>query len=496
VGIQPVTRSRSKHQNVARVCLNTVNPTESSCFEVNDSSTTILPADFLCRGQGARDPAPLAARLAEQFRKQNHEVLSAIRVDIGTRYDGSQVSLEVTTGMTIGAVPLRSPTSGRTEFGLVVRPRYEWPGLGAMLGEMGWKIIPHPLALPNLPRSERKVPPWVLSAIVLGRIQALLASLRRGFEMPTIVRTAPHGQVDWQRYATHHLVRGKFLEVPCRFPDLTVDRLLQGAIHFTLRRHLASLQNQRHAGPFVISLITWCTQLLDQVRSAVPLVPTDLQMCAWMQSGLRSASLREGLDAIAWTVEQRGLAGICDAHGLPWSMSMEQFFEAWAECVLRQVARHMGGVVRSGRQRQTLVPIEWDPPYQGSQRFLLPDLVMETASGIVIMDAKYKDHWEDLSFHRWSEIEEMVRERHRADLLQVLAYAGTLDTPRLVACLAYPCRTATWESLYERRRLFHRATVGNGSRTVNVLLTAIPMDARVERVVTPLAIELHRVLGP
>src|ERR1700722_4260034 len=128
----------------------------------NVSSATILPADFLCRGQAVRDPAPLAARLAEQFRKQNQEVLSSIQVDIATRYDGSHVNLEVTTGTTIGAVPLRAPTSGRNEFGLVVRPRYEWPGLGAMLGEMGWKIIPQPLALPNLPRSERKVPPWVL----------------------------------------------------------------------------------------------------------------------------------------------------------------------------------------------------------------------------------------------------------------------------------------------------------------------------------------------
>jgi hypothetical protein len=89
-----------------------------------------------------------------------------------------------------------------------------------------------------------------------------------------------------------------------------------------------------------------------------------------------------------------------------------------------------------------------------------------------------------------------VRERHRADLLQVLAYAGTVAADRLIACLVYPCQSKTWESLNERGRLFHRATVGVGARSVNVLLTAIPMDARAERVVDPLAKELHRILAP
>lgn len=487
MGTELVTRARSRLRNSRSFPLNVVKPTEARCFEVLDSSATNLPAEFLFSGLAPRDPAPLAARLADQFIKQNRSVLAAVGVEVDARYDGLDVRLEVRSGTKIGAVPLRAPVSGRSEFGLVVQPRYEWSGLGAILGEMGWKIIPAPLPFSNLPRSERKVPPWVLSAIVLARIQSLLASLRRDFKIVSAVKPAPHGQVDWQEYAVRHIVRARFLDVPCRFPDLAIDRTLQGAIHFTLLRHSASLESQRSAGPFVIKLVSWCSQLLDEVRGVPPSVPTDLQMRDWMRGGLRSTSLIEGLDAIAWTVDERGLAGLCDASGLPWSMSMELFFESWVESIFLKVARHTGGVVRSGRQRETVVPINWDPPYQGSQRSLLPDLVIESSAGAVVVDAKYKDHWEDLSFNRWYEIEEAMRDRHRADLLQILAYTGTLDANRLVACLVYPCQSKTWESLNERGRLFHRASVGLGTRNVNLVLTAVPMDARSDRVVGSLA---------
>jgi hypothetical protein len=462
---------------------------------VPDSSTTVLPADFLLRGPTPRDPAPLAARLAEQFRQQNREVLRLVGVDLQVRFDGTEVRLEVTSGTTVGAVPLRSPSSGRTEFGLIIRPRYDWPGLGVMLGEMGWKVLPSPLPLPNLPRSERKVPPWVLSAIVLGRLQALLASLQRRFEMTESVRPAPHGQVNWQRYATQQLTRGKFTEVPCHHADLGLDRHLQAVVHFALRQHRASLESQRQVQPFIVSLIAWTDRLLDRVRAVPPHPPTAPQMRGWMHGGLRSAVVQEGLEAIAWTVDERGLAGLSDLHGLPWSMSMEAFFEAWVESLFCQAARQTGGVIRVGRQRQTLMPIAWDPPYQGSQRFLLPDLILETPLGLVVVDAKYKVHWEELRVYRWSELEETVRERHRADLLQVLAYSSPLEASHLAVCLVYPCRRATWESLRERGRLFHRAALGSGGRVIHVLLTAVPMEGGPVQVVNALTGQLRQLVS-
>jgi hypothetical protein len=64
-----------------------------------------------------------------------------------------------------------------------------------MLAEMGWLISPTPLRLPLLKHSERRVPPWVLSFMILARLKALLDQLVRRFELVDEERLAPKGHV-------------------------------------------------------------------------------------------------------------------------------------------------------------------------------------------------------------------------------------------------------------------------------------------------------------
>lgn len=95
-----------------------------------------------------------------------------------------------------------------------------------------------------------------------------------------------------------------------------------------------------------------------------------------------------------------------------------------------------------------------------------------------------------MSERTWGELHAELRERHRSDLLQVLAYANLAATPRVIVCLAYPCRPATWTSHKERGRLFHRAALVAGPRRVEILLTAVPMQADLEPVLDAIAQEM------
>jgi hypothetical protein len=106
------------------------------------------------------------------------------------------------------------------------------------------------------------------------------------------------------------MVRARFLEVPCRFPQLQKDRNLRAAIRFALEKQLRSLESQRLAGTFVLQLIGMCQHLLDQ-----------------------------------------------RPQGLPWTMSMEEFFEAWVETLASEISRQIGGIVWTGRERQTVLPL-------------------------------------------------------------------------------------------------------------------------------------------
>jgi len=198
-------------------------------------------------------------------------------------------------------------------------------------------------------------------------------------------------------------------------------------------------------------------------------------MQRWNTIPIRTEAFREGLRAIEWTIEERGLAGLSNLQGLPWIMPMEHFFEAWIETVAGDIVRNIGGQVKAGRKRETITPISWDPPFTGSQKYLLPDVIIERENDIIILDAKYKQHWEEINFHTWSRVEEVIREQHREDLLQILAYSTLSDKRNITSCLVYPCQETTWRSMISRNRIFHKASLYAGNRKINLLLTAVPM---------------------
>jgi hypothetical protein len=464
---------------------------------VTDSSESYLDADFLIQGHSLRDPAAQTARLADQFVRQNRDWLAPLEVVIEPRFDGSRVRLRVRTGTRVGAISLISPTTGKSDYGLVVKPRHGWSGIGAILGATGWRVLPSVLPQPMLPRSDRKIPPWVLSTIILFRVQALLDRLERRFELMTQTRAAPRGRVDWTGYARRQISRAQFLSVPCTFPDLRDDWSLKSAIRFTLEVQLGSLESQRSGGTFVLALIEHCQRMLDRVRNVAPREPTPSMIQSWLSGRLRTDVLRHGVEAIEWTAQERGLAGLSDLRGLPWALPMDQFFESWAETIMARVAMRCGGILRTGRRRETVVPLSWSPPYLGSQKSLIPDLVLEREDRTVIVDAKYKDHWEEMQTRRWSTLEEEIRERHREDLLQVIAYSSIARTRDVMVCLVYPCREETWNSLRERRLLFHRASVPGAGRRLEVLLTAFPVSTRVlDEAASAMAHEVSRFNTP
>ena len=120
------------------------------------------------------------------------------------------------------------------------------------------------------------------------------------------------------------------------------------------------------------------------------------------------------------------------------------------------------------------MPISWDPPFLGSQNSLVPDLIIEKDEQVYIIDAKYKDHWEDLNINRWHNISDTIRERHRQDLLQILAYASLPENKQVSCCLMYPCKQRTWKSLVDRGRHIHSAEINRGNRQIRLYLSAIP----------------------
>ena len=442
---------------------------------VPDSSERFVPAlDWLGGGDGA-DRNASAERRAESLVSANAGLLRDLGVTAMPTRRAGEPGLLVSTSTRIGAVPLLSPVTGRPDFGLVVEPRFTWSSAGDMLAGTGFRVVPDLLPLPDLPQSERRVPPWVLSSVVLMRLKALLESLQRRFVFASADVRAPRGQVDWSGYATRFAL-GRALDVPCRFPDLREDEELRAAIHWVVRRHRDALLGQAAAGLVVRRLLALCDLLLARLSGTPPRMPEGAQRRAWSRRSVAPRAFREGLLAIDWTIDERGLAGLSDLSGLAWRMDMETFFEAWVESVAEGAALRTGTRLRAGRRHETRVPLDWKPPSAGSQRSLIPDVILERPDVVVVLDAKYKRHADQIERLGWLNADATLREQHRNDVLQALAYSTLFNAPRIVACLVYPASPETWRRLVERGRVSMRAKVRAGARNVELALVAVPLS--------------------
>ena len=70
-----------------------------------------------------------------------------------------------------------------------------------------------------------------------------------------------------------------------------------------------------------------------------------------------------------------------------------------------------------------------------------------------------------------------IRESHRADLHQALAYASLFDADEITTTLAYPLRRSTWVALKARGIERSTADVYHGARHITLELWGLPFGA-------------------
>ena len=403
-----------------------------------------------------------------------------VKAEIGSSDEG--VRIRLVPGGRAGAVPLRSAQTGSVAGGLVVEPRFGWAGVGKVLTQTGWAAAPEFIDAPLVPGSGREVPPWVLAGPVLARLAELLESLRRGYQAKEEVLKRPRGRILWGRYISESLARGRWADLPSRFPELTTDPLIRRMARWGLERVRLELALVGGGDPIARLLVSLADDLLSRVRDVLPLPPkrADLDRLGTADRLLGTA-LRRGLEALGWVAEERGLGGGREMDGLSWTLPLADLWERYVEGLIRREAALVGGGVRVGRRRETVFPIEWSDPSHRSLGHLVPDIVVVAGNVVHVVDAKYKAHLAELDEHGWRRFTEDAREAHRADIHQVLAYASLYSADEVKASLIYPLRRTTFTVLARRGRDRSVAHLQHGSRRVRLELRGVPFGDSAER---------------
>lgn len=88
---------------------------------------------------------------------------------------------------------------------------------------------------------------------------------------------------------------------------------------------------------------------------------------------------------------------------------------------------------------------------------------IDIAGRMIWVDAKYKAHLSLLARYGWSGLSDAVRDAHRADLHQALAYSALSSADQIDSVLAYP---QLGERSDEHRQHATVATLASGRRRV------------------------------
>lgn len=436
----------------------------------NGHAVRIRPEDFAPaqrdRGWGS---------FAESFLRVNESALSKLDVEPSLNASDEGLQIRLKPGGRAGAIPLRSAQSEHVIGGFVVKPRFGWAGVGKVLSATGWAAAPELMEMPLVPGSGREVPPWVIAGPVLKRLGALLASMRRGYQEAEEVLRRPRGRILWSRYRVESLPRGRWHQLPCRFPDLAADPNLRRFIRWTLERIHRGLLAAGYDDPMAQHLAREAEVLLRLLTDVTPLPPTRQELDRALRLGnLVSQVVLRGVQAMSWIHDERGLGGGRELDGLAWQLSLDRAWEAYVEAVIREETTLTGGLVKVARLRQTVFPLLWSDPMHRSLGHLAPDIVVHRGQDVHIVDAKYKAHLAELDEQGWRAFADEARERHRADVHQVLAYASLFEATSVKATLMYPLRQSTFEALAERGRDRSTAELSYGGRRVELELRGLP----------------------
>lgn len=259
------------------------------------------------------------------------------------------------------------------------------------------------------------------------------------------------------------------------FPIMGHDPRLRSYVRWVLERVHADLVRVGRTDPVAVGLATVARNLLETLLDVEPQRPRRHELDHWGRHGLADEALRLGIEAMAWVEEERGLGGGREMDGLAWALSLEQLWEAYVEAVVRREAKLTGGEVRVGRLGETVVPIAWQDPVRKSLGHLVPDIVVRRGRSVYVIDAKYKAHFADLDEVGWRRFTEEAKAAHRADLHQILAYAGLYDADEIIAVLVYPLPQRVWADMAAASRDAVSAEIVRGGRLVQLNLIGLPL---------------------
>ena len=333
------------------------------------------------------------------------------------------VSIVFRTSNYVGTVPLRSPDTGKQIGDFVVVPRYSakdrYEDYIEILNLLGNEISPEITDSLPLASGRNFRPPMYLEASkFIGAIEALIKQPWRKFDRLEKNSHEPVGQINWNKYiANEYKVEHRLL-----FP---VGKNILSELHkeYSQIRYVFEIcKNELMSANTPLRVKLKFKPKLDVIEDKLYL----------HQPAITSSISERFSDSPAVRQAKKQANKILSfnlAEGTAWRVDFSDVFEKFTQHIFKEVAKELGGRFISNYKFKGYSSRR--NPWELSH--LEPDGILKKDAQLIFIDAKYKSHL----YNKFS-VGGTLKDEHRHDLHQILAYASFSAAELKFGMLCYP----------------------------------------------------------
>lgn len=364
----------------------------------------------------------------QRFVVLNQKNLSYLGITASVIEQDNRPAIQLCTSRYIGAIPIFSPTNGKTCGDLIVVGRFG-ENAGELITFLDDSILPEYSDEFLLTQDTQMTPPIFIECC--NYLDAYIDADRfkwRKFNNVLKVESKPSGSTLWDEYALrvaqNPLDAGRYKN-KCNI--LSTNHSEWNQLNYVLSLAITELESTRVPIRTRVVYSDRISRLKRKLQSVT------LEYTKAVREHMSDPVVIKRLKQLANQILQNK-----SYEKLAWRMDYAEFFERYVQYVLEQVAKKKG--VRNINNPHYGISVKHRPAWGLS--YLEPDVVLHHDAKQIVVDAKYKSH-----LFNWENQSDELKDTFRHDLHQILAYCSFSTGANKEAMIVYPYVDFTIRSL-------------------------------------------------
>lgn len=402
------------------------------------------------------------------YNYDNFKFLGVNPLIVGT---DQNTTLAFQTSQYIGTIPLRASDTGKQIGDFVVMPRFtgrdRFEDYIEILNLLGNEISPQVIDSLPLASGKNFRPPLYLEAVkFVDSLEILIKNSWRKFDNIEKTTFEPTGQINWNKYVSQEYKIENRLKYPTQKNVLSELHKEYSEIRYVF--DLCKLELLSSNTPQRIkNLIRTRLSFIDEKLYLHKPISVDNIIVKSYDNPI-VANCKEQANKIL---------NFNFTDSTAWRVDFSDVFEKFVQYIFKEVSKETGGHLFSNFKLHS----KTSNHYSWELKHIEPDAIYQKENLLVFIDAKYKSN-----LYNKFDKSEKLKDTHRQDLHQIMAYSSFSKTDAKYGFLCYP------SDKVEIKKTIYKNNINQSSNTV--LVCGIPLKKEsINEVKKILMIELNKI---